>query len=370
MKLNIVFAYCTEQYPKGFSANNKKISLVAESLAIAGCSVTVINNPKFNDNESGAHVVRGVRIIDIRGKSSFMHRCKELDKYLKSLYDKNSLNILIYSCGSFQDHLAMFYISKRKNFKIGYIYQEWHWGLDKSFKGKLNSLLNDFVLIRNVDFVLPISEFLISKCYGKKYFKLPIVAEYGNVALNDSSHTPYFLYCASYAYKDVINFILNSYGQYQGNSKLILIINGSQENLDELSNNIHNLPNSSNVELLSKLPYEQLFKLFSGARLLLIPLKQNDIPEVARFSQKTAEYLSTARPILTTNVGEMKYYFRDKVNALVIDYDTEQLADCFQWSDDNLKCLDEIGLKGFEFAKDNFDVHIITQRFIEFLKGL
>ena len=115
MKLNIVFAYCTEQYPKGFSANNKKISLVAESLAIAGCSVTVINNPKFNDNESGAHIVRGVRIIDISGKSSFMHRCKELDKYLKSLYDKNSLNILIYSCGSFQDHLAMFYISKRKN---------------------------------------------------------------------------------------------------------------------------------------------------------------------------------------------------------------------------------------------------------------
>lgn len=163
---------------------------------------------------------------------------------------------------------------------------------------------------------------------------------------------------------------MNSYGQYKGNSKLVLIINGSQENLDELSNKIHSLPNSSNVELLSKLPYEQLFKLFSGARLLLIPLKQNDIPEVARFSQKTAEYLSTARPILTTNVGEMKYYFRDKVNALVIDYDIEQLADCFHWCDNNLKCLDEIGLKGFKFAKDNFDVHIITQRFIEFLKGL
>ena len=60
---------------------------------------------------------------------------------------------------------------------------------------------------------------------------------------------------------------------------------------------------------------------------LLIPLDPNSLADIARFSQKIAEYVSTSRPIITSNVGEIPYYFKDKENAIICEYSAKSYAD-------------------------------------------
>lgn len=70
----------------------------------------------------------------------------------------------------------------------------------------------------------------------------------------------------------------------------------------------------SRVDVKGYLSRNDLLTEYRAAHALLIPLF-NDVRSTARFPTKVGEYLASARPIVTTLVGEMERFLADGVNA-------------------------------------------------------
>lgn len=371
--MNFVFVYCTEDYPQSFSANNTKISILSEALVRQGHSVCIINNPKFTKHDScSTFLDHGINIVNYPAGTSYLQKVSFLRKCLSANYVEHDSNIAIVSCGSFQDHLSALYYATRIGYKVGYIFQEWHLGLESSIKGKLNAFLNDNILLSYYDFILPISEYLINKTYPKNrtIFKLPIISSFPSCVQTRPSEDDYFLYCASILYKDVLDMLVDAYILYKGNTKLKVVLNGDAYKIEQYKLCIKMKGLDSNIEILSKLPYSYLLELYRGAKALFIPLRPDYIPDIARFSQKTAEYLSTGRPIVTTDVGEMSLYFKNNETAIFFDYNKAALAETMSEIDRDPDNANKIGVNGFNLAKELFDADVVAKNMVLFLGNI
>ena len=117
---------------------------------------------------------------------------------------------------------------------------------------------------------------------------------------------------------------------------------------------------STNVMLCGYLTREQLFDYYQSAEGLLIPLFE-DTTSKARFPTKLGEYLSSSRPIITCNIGEMSKYFIDGVNALISSsVSTREFAEKICYVEDNPDRAIAIGKMGKELAKSKFDYQIYS----------
>ena len=79
-----------------------------------------------------------------------------------------------------------------------------------------------------------------------------------------------------------------------------------------------NIDRFRDIVLKSNIAYQDLLSLYKRADVLLIPLRDT-IQDNARFPHKIGEYTASKRPILSTNSGELKYYFKDGVSALLTE---------------------------------------------------
>lgn len=124
---------------------------------------------------------------------------------------------------------------------------------------------------------------------------------------------PYFVYCGSIAYKDVIEFVLDSWKRTKAKetADLVLVIGGPPESVSELE-----ARKPVHVEILHGLEYSVLLGLYKGAAGLLIPLRPTE-QDLARFPQKCCEYLACGGPMLSTDVGEIGLHFTDGRDALL-----------------------------------------------------
>ena len=59
-----------------------------------------------------------------------------------------------------------------------------------------------------------------------------------------------------------------------------------------------------------------LISYFKGAQYLLIPLRDT-LSEIARFPNKICEYIASNGVFVSTNIGEISYYFKDGENAII-----------------------------------------------------
>lgn len=367
--MNIVFAFATENYPLSFSANNSKISLTSKYLASLGCRVTIINNAKYCQSEYD-YLESGVRIINIKKNSQTF---KKINQILKDVYIENDKNYIILSCGTFPNHIQFFIKGKRLGYKVGYIFQEWHWDLEDNIRGKVNAVLCEKILIRKFDFILPISEFLIDKIrtYKIPYYKFPIIAEFPATISSDCSEDK-FVYCAHVGYRRALSFILESFSLLlqTHDCKLSLILNGPIAEIDKVRTTVTNLGLDENCCIFTHLPFDKLQKEFSEASGLLIPLIPNYNPDIARFSQKTAEYLATGNPVVTTSVGEMIHYFENKKNIYMSGFDPNEYAGTCRDILDNPSDARKIGIEGFLYGKSMFDVSVVVNGLYNFLNNL
>lgn len=108
------------------------------------------------------------------------------------------------------------------------------------------------------------------------------------------------------------------------------------------------------VRLAGYLPRRDLLRLYREASALLIPLF-DDVRSAARFPTKIGEYLASARPIVTTRVGEIPRHFQDGVNAFVSEADDPEaygLKICEALSD--RERASAVGVAGRAYAVTHF----------------
>ena len=286
---------------------------------------------------------------------------------LRKRRKEGRLDFAILSTHDFDAVLYYFILSKLFGFKIILNYVEFYSGLKKK-KSQLKSWLNDKLFDKYgpslSDGVFPISEFIINHIKevspGKPHIKVSVLTDfdrYNDIELLQEEK--YFLFCGDAGYKETIIFIIDSFASLRKETGkdfyLYLVINGNPVNVADVKNYISNNPEKDRIKVFSKLPQKQLFTYYKNAIALLIPLRPT-FQDIARFPHKTGEYLASGNPVISTNYGEVKHYFKDGENMLLADeYDISKFSAKMQFVIDNPDAAKEIGLEGKKIASLIFD---------------
>jgi glycosyltransferase involved in cell wall biosynthesis len=274
-------------------------------------------------------------------------------------------------------------LSKLFGFKLVIQYVEYRSSIPNrdSFFTRLNDRLFDGYCHKFCDGVIVISEFLKDKI-SKKNSRLPIIKipaicdfqDFKTIAAARLDFN-YFLYCGTIDYLPVINFVLGFFEKakeqqlYDG--KLMCIIGGNNfQNFGSIEKMFKESKYSQDIILHKNLLYNDIIPMYKSADLLLIPLR-NSIQDIARFPHKVSEYTASGRPLISSKIGELKYYFVDKESALLADdYDIDMYVETLRQMKEGKISFDEIGKKGYEVGYHNFHYESSSESLKNFFNGL
>jgi glycosyltransferase involved in cell wall biosynthesis len=368
------------QFPYGL-AEVQKIILISKSLLLAGNEVTVIgkngthnrtNRPELKAHGryenieyvyvSGScfrndHFVKR-RLFEIKGAINQVF-------FLRKRRKQRQLDYAILSTRSFSAILFYSILAKLFGFKTILNYVEYYSAIKKK-KFQLGKKLNDKLFDRYAaslcHAVFPISEFLIDHIKkvspGKKYLKIPGLTDFEKY--RDIPVLPgekYFLFCGDARYREIVQFIIDSFERLNAREPvfLYLVIGGDDASMEQIRNYISQQVQRDKIKVFSNLPEKQLFTYYKNAVALLIPLRPT-FQDLARFPHKTGEYLASGNPVISTNYGEVKYYFKDSENMLLADsYDVNLFAEKMQFVIVSPADAQKIGMNGKNVASNLFD---------------
>ena len=379
--MKVIFLGCTREFGFGFGANITKIGYMAKGLTEAGAKCAIHNgiegSSKVSNDQEVIHDGFKVTTFKKRGSQhiSWMRNTCRLYKYLKKEHVKGDKNIAILELDLYHIMLLYFFMLKILGYKRVVISHEW----GPTIKGEKKLKYYSHCIFAKTfgwfaEGILPISEYIIKKIehFKKPYFKLPIMADFKE----EYEYTPLpennFVYCASLYYTRIIKMVVNAYATYKakgGKIKLTMILNGPDNLKKDIAEYIEEKGLSASILIKSKLPYKDLINEYLNAKALLIPLDPNYEQDEARFSQKIAEYLSSKSPIITNNVGEIKYYFNED-EIIRCEFNEDGFAKAFVWVSQNGKNSKEIGLKGFERGLKEFDYRNLGKGMYDFFNVL
>lgn len=379
MSMNVVFAGCTSSYGHSFAAVNTKTYLMALGLTKCGAQCAIYDGLLGYLHEE-SYFQDGIEIITPKRKGPvILGELKNLPHFyhfLKKRANGHDNNILIVELPLFHNFLSYIYCGRKLGYKIVVIAHEWAPTLVlTNVYAKLSSFLYTRTFGYLVDGALPISEYIIRKMshFNKPYFKVPALADFSKKPIdNDKRKGGYFVYCANANYYRIANLIIEAFRIYKikgGKYSLILILSGSEKAINDIKDVVKSLGLFSDVAFFSKLPYSILLNYYQNASALLIPLDPEYEQDIARFPQKIAEYCSTAVPLITTNVGEVNYYFNDKT-CLKADFSAESFAEKMVWIEQHKTEAFQIGEKSYELGLNEFEYSKSSEEIFDFFKSL
>jgi glycosyltransferase involved in cell wall biosynthesis len=364
-------------FPKGM-ASTQRLLLSFKGLKKAGEVPLVINKISHNQypDEKKVRRFEGITYINtpyLNSKpNSFITRnINKVSGYIgeiRFLYKKRKKigSAILYST-YFLEYPYYFLLSRFFGFKLILQYVEMFSAVPgrSSFFTKINDRLIDRYAGTLSDGVIAISNYLADHVKKNSprtpVIKIPANSDFSAIeSIAPANTAPYLMYCGTIYYEEVIEFVvllflkLRATNKYAG--KLLLIISGNHDdNWNKLRKFLKNDACSESVIVKSNIPYAELVGAYKAADLLLIPLR-NTVQDIARFPHKVGEYTASKRPILSTNLGELKAYFKDGESALLAD--EFSLDSYYDKISGLLLCeekLDNIGMAGNAVGQQNFD---------------
>lgn len=369
----------TSNFPHGL-AEVQRLILISKSLIVAGYEVEVLSYKFTLSSELFNTTIRESTYQGIKyrytvnsflsGKSFLMKtllkiRGKLLElRYIYNVGRTKKNVILFISTKDFFHTLFYFLITRFAGIKCISNYVEYYGAINqnKGFRNSLNNWLFDRISFRLSDGIIPISSFLVqyleSKRYNKPILKIPIICDltrFTKKSFGDSKD--YFCYCGSVNYMEVVFFVVDSFKRIKDKCgyKLYLIISGAENEKvvrDLVARKRFDL---EDIVFLSNVTNTELENLFSGAKALLIPLRDT-IQDIARFPHKIGEYTATGVPVISTKIGEVNTFFTDGKNALLTNhYDVDEFAMKMQLIVNNPELGAYIGKNGRKICEEVFD---------------
>ena len=392
-KKNIVYLGCSG-FPYGL-AEIQKIMLISKSVILEGNTVTVIckrgmHDIKLRPDMKASGNYDGIEYIYTAGtafryngffKRNFLKVKGVINEILllKKLANKNKIDCAVLSTHSYAAVLYYYILSKIIGFKTILNYVEFYSGLEKKWPDAdkwLNDKLFDKYAPRLTDGVFIISEFLINHLKkvspAKRYLKIPNLTDverYNGIEFQEGDK--YLLFCGAAGYFEIIKFIIDSFEDLNTTSAfLYLVINGHEIDKEEVRKYIDSSKHKNRIRFLTRLTDKELSGYYLNSIALLIPLRST-LQDVARFPHKIGEYLASGSPVISTNYGEVKYYFKDMENMLIAEsYDINLFTRKMQFVLDNPKEAKRIGENGKEIAFNQFDYRANGKRIIKFIDEL
>lgn len=276
-----------------------------------------------------------------------------------NLNRKNKIDILHVYTGHFGDYLIYKFVGVCINAKVIYQYVEFRSAKPRrTFYHKLNAYLCDNFGAKFWDASICISNYLEKKTKQVSEniptIKVTPICDFSFFEGIDAKKTdkPYLLFCGSAAYTEVVQLIIHSYrtSNISKEKALKLVLSGNDNKLSDIRTQ------NPDLEILSNLDYKELIAYYKGATGLFIPLRDT-VEDVARFPNKICEYLASHGLIITTQIGEVPYYFNDKDTAVIApDFSVESVSKCLDWIEDNANEIEYIKEKAYRIGLSYFDL--------------
>lgn len=247
-------------------------------------------------------------------------------------------------------------------------------------KGKIDRLRRWFdttFLFPHFDAIVCISHTLMD--FAKRYARpntpmhlLPILVEDNEEQSFGSSsyNVPYIIHTGTMTeQKDGISHILNGFARFKKKDKTgcRLVFTGPHANKDtcKYKTTIKELGIEDYVDLLGLIDTrEELLNLQHHASMSIV-YKVENIQTQYCFATKIGEVLMAGIPLITTSVGEQKYYLSDKENAYIVN-DDEELAKAIESVLTHNENAKQIGQKGKDVAMTDFSPTIQGKKLYNF----
>lgn len=228
-----------------------------------------------------------------------------------------------------------------------------------------------------------ISRYLMDKLGSKKpAMYLPVICEkriekgthqngWAKEMLQDSGIPcgpfPLLIYLSSKEYQDLLEFCIDSLSRVKDDYCLIITANYSENEKARLRRKIQSFKFEGKIKFAGFLKADELLLLQKKSRALLMPLKDVD-RDRARFPQKILHYMSLGKPVVTTNVGEIKEHFKNGVNAFIDEtISTSGYAKTISCFLQNERIAYRVGENAAQFVEERFDYIYWTRELKEFI---
>lgn len=378
----------------GGTAPMQRIRLTFKALKGTGLYPLIINkhstHPSTGKVQRKVHWFDGISYINTsyfpyRPQGFLARRLNKISGYLLEflfiLGRKKRIHSAIFYGSSVTELFWYRFLSKIFGFKLVIQYVE----LRSAVAGgniffKWNNRLFDGYCYKLCDGAIVISEYLKARLLVQKstlpVLKVPAISdfdEFGNYPVKEAPGNSYLMYCGTIHYFEVIEFIIDLFCRLKRETcfadTLTLVVSGSsQDKFSALRDKITNMGLDNCITVKSNIDYGDLIGLYKNAKMLFVPLRKTK-QDLARFPHKIAEYAASKRPIISTNIGEVAFYFRDMESGILAgEYDIEIYFEKLHHIMSNDELLDEIGLKGYQVGFENFHYKNYGRPLFNFIK--
>lgn len=120
----------------------------------------------------------------------------------------------------------------------------------------------------------------------------------------------------------------------------------------------------SRVRMVGRIPRDEALRLLRSAEVLVIPRPYSLQAEFG-FPTKLGEYLETGRPVVTTDVGDIKFRLQDRTHACVVPAsDDVALSEAIGWCLDNQNEAQRMAERGNALVRNGWSSDVVVPRII------
>ena len=374
--MNVVIMV-SDGYPFKYTANNSKGEFIALGLKDCNCSVTIIDT--MHGSKGFSSIQKGISpkgipyvIFPRIGKYySFLFNIPNVWLILKELKNKNDKNHLLLGMMDYPLFIIVAIMALLLGYKRSTLFHEWHIGINHSnILWKIEAYLKDKTFGYFLNAIFPIGHFLQEKAikFNKPMLLVPVLARYDR-KLNSVVQN-HFTFCGHAVYLLRNRIIIKAFYRVvkkHPNAKLVLVLVGTEFQKKEIHKILEEMNIINSVEIKSNISQEELYSIYDSSLGLLIPLDPNNIQDKARFSQKIAEYVASHRPIITNNVGEIPFYFKNNESAIIVPFTEKGYEEGMLSLINDFSIGNNIGEKGFQVGLKYFNYKTVCKEIESFL---
>jgi glycosyltransferase involved in cell wall biosynthesis len=153
----------------------------------------------------------------------------------------------------------------------------------------------------------------------------------------------------------------------EGREDIVILLIGDGQQKEEIIKKSKGL---NTILFLDLMPKVELVNYVKNALVSIIPL--NDTPILSTSSpNKLFESMAAAIPVIQTTTGWIKKMLQESQSGFTVSPTKEdELFDKIVFLADNEFEAEEIGKRGFEFARRNFDKNILSERMIKAIEKI
>nr|NJM01462.1 glycosyltransferase family 4 protein [Desulfobacula sp.] len=215
---------------------------------------------------------------------------------------------------------------------------------------------------KNATAVIPISHYIADQVKQLSQNKpipfqiIPIL--FDSDPLPGKGTDKYILYTGSADYGDIWRIVLDSLALLHERGlvlEMVMTCSGKPAAVENLRQYITRKNLGNQVRHLGYVDDDAFQDLINSAAVLIAPLPDN-LQSIARFPTKLAFFLASGRPVVTSDVGEIRYYLTDGKNAFVTSSGCRptEFAEKISTIMINGENAEKIGLQGRKTAFENF----------------